>query len=266
MPRFPDDPEQVRMTFSEHLEELRSRLLKSFALVVICFLGTFAGVMDPIQRMITWPHRSAVQRLDPALVEQTGIQEALTVMSPIEAIFFKLKISFVIALVVGFPFVLYQIWAFVAVGLYPHERRIVMRIVPFALGLGVLGILFGYFVAVPVVLQFLYAEIDPAFFDAQIRLKEYLSVFLTFTFSLALVFQLPLILATLGAAGVLRASSLRRYRRHAIVGVFLLSAIFTPPDPYSQVTMALPTVLLYELGILLVAGIERRRASPDSAS
>jgi sec-independent protein translocase protein TatC len=98
--------------------------------------------------------------------------------------------------------------------------------------------------------------------EPNLVLSRYFSVFMLFTVALALVFQLPLVLLGLSAGGIVDAATLRKYRRHCIVGAFLLSAICTPPEPYSQVLMALPTVLLFELGVILVALRERRQAAP----
>ncbi|HEX9793903.1 MAG TPA: twin-arginine translocase subunit TatC [Planctomycetota bacterium] len=258
MPRFPDDPDEVRMSFAAHLEELRSRLVRSVVVIGGLFLFGWMLFHKVLADIVLRPHRLAVRALGDAAAER-GLDEHLQTLSALEAVFFKLKISFVAALVIGLPYLLWQFWSFIAVGLYPRERRVIQRVLPAALGLAVAGVLFGYFLLIPLVNEFLYREIDPDYMKAGIRLQEYFGLFLMFTVSLTVVFQLPLLLASLGAVGILKAKQLRHYRRHCIVGAFVLAAVFTPPDPYSQVLMALPTILLFEIGVLLVAYIERRR-------
>jgi len=246
------------MPFSAHLEELRSRIFRSLLVIGAIFLGAWTLAMEPLTRVILRPHVRAVEALG-AEAELLGLETKLHVLGVAEAIFFKLKLALLAALVLGLPYLLYQLWAFVAAGLYPRERRVVQRAVPFGMALGVAGVLFGYFLAIPMVIQFLYKELDPDTMTADIQLSTYLPVFLLLTVALAIVFQLPLILASLGRAGLVTAAGLRRRRRHFILVAFVFGAMFTPPDPYSQVLMAVPTVLLYEFGAFLVALQERRR-------
>ena len=252
MPKLPDDPEQVRMSFSAHLEELRGRILRALALLVGLFLVGWILFRSPLEALFIRPHRLAARGLmesDPT----REIGEKLSILSPVESVFFDMKIAGLGALLIGFPYLLYQLWSFVAVGLYPRERKAVGRYVPWAMILGIVGILFGYFFMIPKVLEFLYAMPNPDLMMPNYRLKDYFSIFLMFTLALTLVFQLPLLMMGLAAAGIVDAKLLRRYRRHFILGAFVIAAVFTPPDPISQVFMAIPTVLLYEASILLVS-------------
>lgn len=249
------------MPFSAHLEELRSRLIRSLLVIGAFFVVAWMVAMKPLTLLILRPHRLAVEALGEDAA-RLGLEPKLHVLGVGEAIFFKLKLAMLAALVFGLPYLLYQLWAFIAAGLYPKERRVVQRAVPLGLGLGVVGVLFGYFLAIPLVIEFLYKEMDPDTMTADIQLSTYLTVFLLLTVALAIVFQLPLILASLGRAGLVTAAGLRSRRRHFILAAFVFGAVFTPPDPYSQALMAIPTVLLYEIGILLVAWHERSRRAP----
>lgn len=240
------------MTFGEHLDELRSRLFKALAVIAVLFLVGWAGFQKQLIWVFMQPHQHAVEALaqaDPPI----EIDPRLQVLSPLEDLFFTLKASLMVALLIGLPVLIYQIWAFVAAGLHTHERKAVRRFLPWSLLLSISGLAFCYFVFFPLVLQFLYARLDRGFFESGYRLKDYFGLYLMFTFALGLVFQLPVLLSGLGAAGLVDASFLRKYRRHFILIAFIIGAMLTPPDPMSQVLMALPTIVLYEVGVLLVA-------------
>lgn len=263
MVKLPEDPEQLRMSFGEHLEELRRRLFKGLGLIFVLFIGGWAFLDEALQKVFLAPHFRAIQALNSGS-DPLGLSEKLQVHSPLEVVFFNLKISLILALIIGFPYLVYQVWGFVAAGLYPKERKVVMRYVPFSMFAAVAGILFGYFIIIPLILQFLYGMINPAFMDDAYRLSYYFSIFLMFTLALTAVFQLPLIMMGLGAAGLVEAKTLRRYRRHFVLGCFVFAAIFTPPEPFSQVLMAVPTITLYEFGILLVAFRAKKNAQTQT--
>ena len=198
------------------------------------------------------PHRRAAEALshyDPPV----AIDLKLQVLGPVEHVFFDLKVAFMAAMLFGFPYLLWQIWAFIAAGLFPKERKVVLGYLPFSVLAGLTGIGFGYSIMIPKVLEFLYSMVNTELLEPAYRLTDYFSIFLMFTFALALVFQLPLLLMGLGAAGIVDAPKLRKYRRHFILGAFVIGAMLTPPDPMSQAMMATPTIVLYEVGILLVA-------------
>ena len=240
------------MTFGEHLDELRSRLFRALFVVAALFIGGWALAQKQLIWLFMQPHRRAVANLaeqDPPV----EVAENLTVLNPLEDLFFTLKASLLVAMLIGLPFIVYQIWAFVAAGLHEHERKAVRRFMPWSMLLSVAGLAFCYMVFFPLVLQFLYARLDTDFFDAGYRLKDYFGLYLMFTFALVLVFQLPVLLSGLGAAGVVDAPFLRKYRRHFILIAFIIGAMLTPPEPMSQFLMAVPTIVLYEVGVLLVA-------------
>ncbi|MAW62038.1 MAG: twin-arginine translocase subunit TatC [Planctomycetes bacterium] len=240
------------MTFGEHLDELRSRMFRALAVVGVVFFGGWIFFQDQLIWLFMRPHRSAVESLasaDPPV----QVPKQLAVLSPLEDLFFTLKASLLVAVVLGLPFLIFQIWAFVSAGLHLHERKAVRRYLPWSFLLSIGGLCFCYFVFFPLVLEFLYARLDQTAFVANYSLKYYFGLYLMFTFALVMVFQLPVLMSGLGAAGVVDAAFLRKYRRHFILIAFVLGAMLTPPEPFSQFLMAMPTVLLYELGVLLVA-------------
>lgn len=244
-----DNPDKTRMPFTSHLDELRNHLVRSLLVLFGLFLVGWTLFREQLETLFTAPHRRAVA----ALKEQgLDFEPALKVFDPLEAIFFDMKVSAVAALIFGLPYLLYQIWSFVASGLHPKERKVVSNYIPAGMLFAMVGVCFGYFFMYPMLLQFLYGMVNFEIMDPDYRLASYFSAFLMFTLSLALVFQLPLIILALGSAGIVDAPTLRKYRRHFILGAFVIGAMLTPPDPMSQLMMAVPTLLLYELGIVLV--------------
>ncbi len=244
------------MSFAEHLDELRRRLFRGLLVLALLFLVGWFGFPDQLEALFVRPHeqaRAALENYDPPV--EVG---ALVVHGPLEPIFYTIKVSLVAALLVGFPYLLYQLWSFVAAGLYKKEKRTVLSYLPWSIVAALAGILFGYLFFYPTILEHLYSARGEQF-EAGYRLQYYFSLFLMFTAALALIFQLPLLLMGLGSVGLVNAPFLRKYRRHFILAAFVLGAMLTPPEPFSQILMAAPTVLLFELGVLLVAAQGRRK-------
>jgi sec-independent protein translocase protein TatC len=167
-----------------------------------------------------------------------------------EAFLTYMKVAFISGLILASPFVLYQIWAFVAPGLYRHEKKYV---VPFVLAgsfFFAIGILFAYYVALPVGFKFLLGFATD-FIKPLPSMKEYLSFSIKFLLAFGLVFEFPVVLVLLARIGVVDAKTLARQRKYAILLIFIFAAILTPPDIISQLIVALPMIGLYELSILL---------------
>ncbi|MBT5120550.1 MAG: twin-arginine translocase subunit TatC, partial [Planctomycetes bacterium] len=233
----------------------------------VLFIVAWGGFVRQLEALFMLPHRRAAEALshyEPPI----AIDLKLQVLGPVEHVFFDLKVAFLAAMLFGFPYLLWQIWSFIAAGLFPKERKVVLGYLPFSVLAGLTGIAFGYTIMIPKVLEFLYSMVNTDLLQPAYRLTDYFSIFLMFTFALALVFQLPLLLMGLGAAGLVDAAKLRKYRRHFILVAFVLGALLTPPDPMSQAMMAAPTIILYEVGILLVAmqALGKKKTSPDPSS
>jgi sec-independent protein translocase protein TatC len=184
------------------------------------------------------------------LLEMMPQGGSLIFTSVAEAFFTYMKVAFVAGLILASPFVLYQIWAFVAPGLYRNEKKYV---VPFVLAgsfFFALGIFFGYYVALPIGFKFLLGFATD-FIKPLPSMKEYLSFSIKFLLAFGLVFEFPVVLVLLARIGVVDARTLARQRKYAILLIFVFAAILTPPDIVSQVIVALPMIGLYELSILL---------------
>jgi sec-independent protein translocase protein TatC len=176
-----------------------------------------------------------------------------------------MKVAFIAGLILVSPFVLYQIWAFVAPGLYRHEKRYVVPFVLLGSVFFAMGISFGYFVAIPVGFKFLLGYATD-FIKPMPSMKEYLSFSIKFLLAFGLVFEFPVVLVLLAKIGVVDAKTLARQRKYAILLIFVFAAVMTPPDLISQVLMALPLMGLYELSILFCKFFgKKKKEIPASA-
>jgi sec-independent protein translocase protein TatC len=230
--------DEKKLPLTTHLQELRKRLILSFIAVgggfALCY--TFAEKIFDI--------------LAAPLLKMMPTGGSLIFTSVAEAFFTYMKVAFISGLILASPFVLYQIWAFVAPGLYRHEKKYV---VPFVLAgsfFFAIGILFAYYVALPVGFKFLLGFATD-FIKPLPSMKEYLSFSIKFLLAFGLVFEFPVVLVLLARIGVVDAKTLARQRKYAILLIFIFAAILTPPDIISQVIVALPMIGLYELSILL---------------
>ncbi len=227
---------QEKHTFIEHLEDLRKRLIVSLIAVGIGFLVCW-NFSKEIFQFLMMPLFKALP---------TGATMIFT--TPAEAFFTYMKVGLIAGIFVASPMVLYQIWLFVAPALYSHEKRYVIPFVFFSTLLFVGGAAFGYFIAFPVFAKF-FMHFATDFIQPAPRLKESLSFCSMLLLSFGLAFELPIFIFFLSKVGVIDARMLARNRKYMIIIIFIVAAILTPPDPLSQLMMAVPLVGLYEASI-----------------
>ncbi|MBM7047638.1 MULTISPECIES: twin-arginine translocase subunit TatC [Rhizobium] len=243
----------------EHLMELRSRLIWSLVAFFIAFIGCFA-VAKHLFNYLVYPYKWAVvwAGLDLSKAE-------LIYTAPQEFFFTQVKVAMFGALVIAFPIIAAQIYKFVAPGLYKNERG---AFLPFLIAspiLFLLGAALVYFFFAPMVMWF-FLKMQQVPADGQVgiallpKVSEYLSLIMTLVFSFGLVFQLPVITTLLARVGLLTSEWLAQKRKFAIVFAFIVAAVLTPPDPMSQIGLAVPTILLYEISIYAARLVERQRA------
>ncbi|MBO9661536.1 twin-arginine translocase subunit TatC [Dokdonella sp.] len=246
----PDDGEQSLIS---HLIELRSRLLKSVAAVMLVLLA----LLPFANKLYGWLALPLIKHLP-----QGGTMIATEVASPFLT---PLKLAFFVALFVAIPVVLYQLWAFVAPGLYRHEKRLAVPILISSVLLFYIGCAFAYFLVLPAVFTFMTA-VAPAGVAVMPDISHYLSFVLMLFLAFGLCFEVPVVLVILVALGVVTPTQLAEGRRYAIVGSFIIAAVLTPPDVLSQTMLAVPMCLLYEVGIIGARTLTRRDDSSEHAS
>lgn len=247
-------PDPDRMTFLEHLEELRVRLIRCLLSLVVGFLLCW-GFAERIFHVITQPLREAYPKIQFIYTE------------PTEAFLLYMKMAFFVGIFVAAPFILYQVWAFISPGLYPHERAYALPFIFFGSFFFILGGLFGHFILFPMTFRFLgqYAGTDMAFLP---KISEYYSFYSWFLLGLGLCFQLPVVIFVLARIGLVTPGFLLRYFKYAFLAAFVVSAVITPSgDMVTQTVLALPIVGLYLVGIIVAWLFGKpRRAEAASVS
>jgi sec-independent protein translocase protein TatC len=264
------------MTLGEHLEDLRRRILLALIGPVIGFIICFVFFREQLLSVIVYPPYPEWRLFgyDILVLERQVV--SLSLRAPYSAFTTYMFISFVAGCMLAAPWSFYHIWAFISAGLHPNERRWVRLFGPASLALFASGASFFYFIVYPMVLHFLYGFGDS--FNAYLATKGvtdevvtkntlfdgYVNFVILLTLVFGLMFELPLVVFFLGKVRLVSVATFRKYRRHVIVALVATAALVTPPDVFSQIALAVPMLLLYELGILMVAISERRRKRRES--
>lgn len=239
-------------SFIHHLIELRDRLIRAGAGVLIIFLALIY-FRDDIYNFVATPLLN--------VLPEGGKMIATDVIAPfIVPIKLTLWVSFFIAI----PWVLYQVWGFVAPGLYQHEKRVAFPIIFSSVILFYMGMAFAYYAVMPIMFKFLSGS-APSGVEMATDIGKYLSTVLRLFFFFGIVFEIPIVLIILISLQIIKTESLVKKRPYIIVGVFTVSAIATPPDPFSMIIFATAALLLFELGLYIGKRIEKKRAAKLAA-
>ncbi|MBN2333800.1 MAG: twin-arginine translocase subunit TatC [Deltaproteobacteria bacterium] len=240
------------MTLTEHLEELRRRLIACFVAVGLAFCGTYYFAKDLFQLLMA--PLLAVMPPDQGLIF-TGLPEAF---------FTYLKVALVAAFFIAAPVILYEIWKFVAPGLYSEEKKYILPFVFFSTVFFAGGAMFGYYVVFPFGFRF-FVGFATDFIRPLPSVKEYFAFATRMLFAFGVVFELPVFSLFLARIGVINAAMLVRQRKYAFLGVFVISAILTPPDVLSQLMMAGPLMILYEISIIVARIFGKKEKADETA-
>ena len=233
------------MGFLEHLEELRWRLVRSFA-VILVGSGLSYGYIDEILSILLYP--STITN-SPIVIQSLQVQSMFLI---------KWFISFASGFIIALPYLIYQFWKFVAPGLKVNEKRFALPFVFFAFTSFIAGVSFGYFVLIPFSLEF-FSGIAAPHVENNFSIQYYFSFLTWLLIGAGVIFQLPVVSLVLSSIGVLTPAFMRHYRRHSIVTILILSSFITPPDPVSMLIMSFPLVILYETSIGVSWIVNRKR-------
>ena len=243
--------EDLDNSFVAHLIEMRDRLLRAVLAVVILFVVLFPWAQD-LYALLARPLLAALP--------QGGQMIATEVTTPF---FVPVKVTMMTAFLLAMPWVFYQAWAFVAPGLYQHEKRIGVPLVIASVILFVLGMAFAYFLVFPVVFGFI-VGVAPQGVAVMTDIGKYLDFVITLFMAFGITFEVPVAVVLLVRMGMVSIAKLREIRPYVIVGAFVIGAVFTPPDVISQFMLAMPLWVLYELGILVSLMVSKPRPAADS--
>jgi sec-independent protein translocase protein TatC len=254
-----DEIEASKAPLIDHLIELRQRLIYALIGVAIGFFLCFAFATD-IYNVLVLPYQWA---------RGEGQKIEMIYTAPHEFFFTKLKLALFGAFFLAFPVIATQVYKFVAPGLYKNERQAFLPYLLWTFALFITGAAVVFFVVMPLAMKFFLSMEQTGGaveIHLQAKVSEYLSLIMTLIIGFGIMFQLPVVLTLLAQAGIIGAQNLRDFRRYAIVAITAAAGILSPPDPFSMVAMALPTILLYEAAIYAVARVEKARATKDAAA
>jgi len=250
-----NDEKSKQGSFVEHLTELRSRLVRSFVYLFICFIVCYF-FSENIYRFLVEPYAAAVK--------DDASNRRLIFTALHETFITYLKVAFFTAIFVTSPIILTQIWKFIAPGLYKNEKR---ALLPYLVATPVLFLLGGmlvYYLVMPLAIKFFLtfetsAQVTSLPIQLEAKVNEYLSLIMRLIFAFGISFQLPVLLSLLARVGFIDSDYLKKRRKYVIVIIFAVAAVLTPPDPITQIGLGIPLLILYELSILSVKFIEKKK-------
>jgi len=245
----PDDTRE--MPFLDHLEELRWRILKSLTAVFVCMIAALV-FSEKLLYLLTLPNNRLAEPSKLIFLKPTGM------------LLVRMEIALVAGLIIASPIIFTQFWRFVAPGLLQKERHFVKYAIFYSVICFAGGCLFAYGIMIPSILPFLY-QMGTDTIQATININDYISFILRLILVAGMIFEMPVISFFLARIGILTPDFMKKYRRYGIVLVFVVSAIITPPDPVSQLLMALPLLFLYQISIWVSAMGQRKKKESDAS-
>jgi sec-independent protein translocase protein TatC len=273
MPLDQVDDEPGEMSFLDHLEELRWHLIRSLTAIFVFAIAAFVSkgiifgeiILGPSKPSF-WTYRMLCNLSEILNSDALCISELPFIIQSRQMTGqFSMHItsSFVIGLICAFPYAFWEIWRFVKPGLYDKERKAATGATFYVSLLFFMGVFFGYFVVTPISINFLSNyQIDPSILN-EFDIISYVSTVTTLVLACALLFQLPIVVYFATKAGLVSSALLKIYRKHSIIVILMLSAVMTPPDPFSQVLIAIPLGLLYQLSILIAVKLEKKERKQE---
>jgi sec-independent protein translocase protein TatC len=248
-----DDIEASRAPLQSHLSELRTRLIKLLIMLAMCSVVAFVFA-EPMLDFLMGPFEAAKL----AYGEKEAPIDGVFFDSAFEILFIKLRLAMMVGIALSFPYIAWQVYAFVAPGLYKSERQAVLPyliVTPFLFAAGAALV---YYLILPFVMRFAFGqEFDGVTFLP--KAKPYVDLSLSLITAFGLAFQTPVVMSLLARAGIVRSEQLRKGRKYAVVAIFAIAMFMTPPDPVSQSALAIPVYFLFELGIIAASLVERKR-------
>lgn len=249
--RTPED----KIPFLEHLEELRRRLIICFIAVLIGIIVSY-GFKEEIFKILAQPLLNALSNES---------QQMLIYTAPHEAFMTYLKVSILSGIALACPIILFEFWCFVAPGLYEHEKKYLFPIVALSVLFFLGGALFGYFIVFPFSFRF-FASFATDFITPMISTREFLSFATRLLLVFGIVFEMPLVVFFMARMGLISDTFLRRQRKYALLIVFIAAAILTPPDVFTQLLMAMPLLILYEMSVWIAYFFSRKRKTQEEVN
>lgn len=229
----------LQESFLSHLFELRDRIIKASAAILLAFVCLVYWAPD-IFHLFAQP-----------LLEALPAGGKMIVTDVTGSFFVPMKVTMLVAFLIALPVVMYQLWAFIAPGLYLHERRLILPLVISSYALFIVGMSFAYFLVFPTVFRFMAHYNAPLGAEMSTDIDNYLSFAMTTFLAFGITFEVPVVVVVLVRMGMVSLAKLKEIRPYVVVGAFIVAAVVTPPDVLSQLLLAVPMVLLYELGILV---------------
>lgn len=259
-----------KMPLTDHLGELRKRILISLISLSVTFLITF-NYSEEIFRFLMFPVKYtldfSVKNMYMHFIPQDKLQNTkLVFLAPTEAFWMNLKVSFVAALMLSLPLIFHQLWKFISPGLLPKEKRYLIPFIITATALFLAGSAFCFFIVLPFALGFLLSYKIGDFLMPMLSVGQYVDFCLKFILAFGAVFELPIVIIFLTKLGIVTPKTLAKNRRYAVLVAFILAAILTPtPDAFNQTLMALPIMMLYEVGIWLSPLFVKKKSEDEDA-